>query len=170
MTCLICRHFQPTEPQEHKALREAGQCESNCGKRWHFRPTVINYLRNHGGALQGWCRLNPESKSTPFNHFCGQISVFDWILNHWGVEPPDLSEDMFEWAQKSLTTVLRGTPETQERKRLEQEVEELRRQLKRSREISASRLKRLQKSKPEPKVEPEVEREPAPLLRLVAAE
>ena len=62
-----------------------------------------------------------------------------------GVERMTKDENLFEWSEKALGTALYGTYQTQESNRLHEENQELRRQLKRSREISASRLKRLNK-------------------------
>lgn len=166
MPCLICRYFQPAEPQEHKQQRETNQCESHCGREWD-QFTAIRYVRNHGGMLDGWCRLYPEAKRVAHNHVCGQISVRDYYFNSsWGVERMDPDDNLFEWASGALTTVLDGGSFSRQRlEHLEGQNRELRRQLKRAREVSASRLKRLQKSDDEPEAKPE----PAP-LRLVAAE
>src|SRR5262249_48769039 len=154
MTCLICRYFQPTEPAQHKADREAGKCEAHCGDKWNWH-TARRYVKNHGNDLKGWCRLHPKPELVAFNHFCGDISVYEYLFNsRWGLERFDDSTDnLFEWAQAQLTTVLRGTWETRHYERLTSENIELKRQLKRVQQISASRLKRLQKNKPDQKPE-----------------
>ena len=172
MTCLICRYFQPTEPAQHKADREAGACQSNCGDKWNWY-TARNYVKNHGD-LKGWCRAHPKPELVGFNHFCGDISVYEYLLNsRWGVERFDKDDNLFEWAQKQLTTVLHGTWEHRHNERIANENEQLKQQLKRARKISASRLARLQKNKQEQKPEPKPETEPEAIpthLRLVAAE
>jgi hypothetical protein len=167
MACLICRYFQPNEPAQHKKEREAGQCQSSCGNKWD-QHTAINYVRNHG-QLDGFCRLHPEPKLYGYNHVCGDVSVRKYFLNHhWRVEPFGPQDNLFEWACEALTVVLHGDDSflTQARRTEEQNVE-LRRKLKRAREISASRLKRLQKI--EPVSEPERPAEPF-RPHLVAAE
>jgi hypothetical protein len=171
MTCLICRYFQPAEPLQHKQDREAGQCQSNCGNKWD-QHTAINYVRNHG-SLSGWCRLHPEPRPCNYNHVCGDVSVREYFLNHyWRVEPFGPDDNIFEWATKTLGIILHGADTWQERERaraVEQNVE-LRRQLKRAREISASRLKRLQKIEHKPVSEPERPADEPIYPRLVAAE
>ena len=168
MPCLICRYFRATEPAEHKADREAGHCESSCGNTWN-QHTAISYVRHHG-KLEGWCWRYPETKPVKHNHVCGEVSVLEYFMNHhWRVEPFDGEKNLFEWTEKTLGVVLNdnGDWNRQERVRLEKQNTELRRQLKRAREISASRLKRLQKDKPEAEAETPVE----PFRpRLVAAE
>jgi len=174
MPCLICRYFQPCEPPQHKADREAGKCQPYCGSEWN-QVTAINYVKHHG-KLGGWCHLHPEAKQVPHAYICGDISVRDNFYEPgWGIVPITPEDNLFEWASKQLGTLVHGTWTRRENERLEAENEQLRSQLKRVREISASRLKRLQKSKPEqPKAEPE--RKPEPMIgepiypRLVAAE
>ena len=171
MTCLICRYFQPTEPPEHKAEREAGKCQSFCGREWD-QHTAIRYVQNHG-SIQGWCRLQPEPRRCGYNHVCGSISVREYFYNpHWAVERFQPNDNLFEWASNALTTVLGGgNPRYQDRRRLVDENKELRRQLKRAREISASRLERLQKTNNEPEHKQEPEQASTPVYpRLVAAE
>jgi hypothetical protein len=167
MTCLICRYFQPSEPPEHKQDREAGQCQSSCGDRWN-QHTAINYVKDHG-SLNGWCRLHPETKPVTYNHFCGDISVREHFFNHhWCVEPFKPEDNLFEWAQRTLGLVLHGTWREQRNEHDAEQNKQLRRQLKRAREISASRLKRLQKQN-ESKPESESERPDVPSYpRLVA--
>jgi hypothetical protein len=172
MPCLICRYFQPNEPAQHKQDREAGRCQSNCGKKWD-QHTGINYVKNHG-SLEGWCFRYPEAKQVKYNHVCGEVSVREYFLNHyWRVEPFQADKNLFEWAEKTLGIMLHdnGDWNAQERARLEKQNIELRRQLKRAREISASRLKRLQKVKDDkpPVSEPECSAEPF-RPHLVAAE
>ena len=171
MTCLVCRYFQPAEPPEHKQAREARQCEAHCGNKWN-QHTAIQYVKHHG-TLGGWCRLHPEPKHFNHNHICGQISLPDYFFNHhWCVEPLTERDNLFEWAEKTLATVLHGPNRWDRTNELREDNAELRRQLKRAREISASRLKRLQKtdkSKPEPEPEPEPLAEPF-RPHLVAAE
>jgi hypothetical protein len=172
MTCLICRYFQPREPEQHKADREAGRCAGNCGDRWE-QHTAINYVRQHG-KLDGWCRLHPEPKLYPHNHVCGDISVRAYFLNHyWRVEPFGPEDNIFEWAGKTMGIVLRDDNQTwRERegvRAMEQNVE-LKRQLKAARKVSASRLRRLQKIEDQkPASEPEATAEPF-RPHLVAAE
>jgi hypothetical protein len=102
---------------------------------------------------------------------CGDISVREHFLNHyWRVEPFKLEDNLFEWASKALNTVLHDSWERRRNGHLEEQNTELKRQLKRAREISASRLKRLQKSGDnKPASEPEQPVEPF-RPRLVAAE
>lgn len=168
MACLVCRYFQPTEPPEHKQQREAGQCQSNCGNKWD-QHTAISYVKNHG-HLEGWCRLHPEPRRCAYNHVCGDISVREHYLNHyWCLEPFGSEDNIFEWAGKTLSTILHGSPWRGSARvsELEESNAELRRQLKAARKISASRLKRLQKTKqPEPEQSPVEPFQP----RLVAAE
>jgi hypothetical protein len=169
MTCLICRYYQPAEPPQHKADREAGQCQSACGKKWN-QFTAINYVKSHG-SLDGWCRLHPEAKRYAYNHVCGDISVCSYFLNSgWGVEPFEARDNLFEWAQEALGTVLHGTWNRQRSEELVEQNTELRRQLKRTREISASRLKRLQKIENKPTSKPEHSVEEPFYPRLIAAE
>jgi len=172
MPCLICRYFQPNEPAQHKQEREAGQCQSNCGNKWN-QHTAINYAKNHG-KLDGWCRLHPEPKPFPHSHVCGDVSVRGYFLNHhWRVVPFGPGDNIFEWACTTLGIVLRDDGQTwteREGTRAVEQNVELRRQLKRAREISASRLKRLQKIEDnKPEVEPEHPAEPF-RPHLVAAE
>ena len=169
MTCLICRYFQPTEPPQHKLDREAGRCESHCGKEWDHH-TAIRYIKNHGGQIDGWCRRHPEAKQVKHGHFCGDISVYDYFYNHhWAVEPIEPRQGLFDWAQEALSTVLHGSARAnwsvRRNKRLEEQNVELRRQLKQARKISMSRLERLQKNKPKPEQPAEPFRP-----RLIAAE
>jgi hypothetical protein len=169
MTCLICRYFQPVEPAQHKQDREAGRCESGCGKKWNTH-TAINYVRNHG-ELEGWCRLHPEPKHFSYNHFCGDISVYEYFFMYWGVESFKPNDNLFEWAQKALEIVLHGNWRTRQHNELTEQNVELRRQLKQARKISASRLKRLQKIGNKPASEPEQPKLPEPFHpRLIAAE
>jgi len=172
MPCLICKYWQPTEPPQHKADREANACQSYCGKKWDHC-TAIRYVKSHG-ALQGWCRLHPEPLPVAHSHICGDIKTFDFVHNaYWGV--PRWGEDfhdetLFEWAGRALTVLKHGTGTERRNDQLEEENTELRRQLKASRKISASRLARLQKQKPEPQPE-QKELDPLPKYpRLVAAE
>lgn len=170
MTCLICHYFQPIEPAQHKQDREAGRCEAGCGNRWN-QHTAIEYIRNHGG-LNGWCRLHPEPKKFAYNHVCGDIKVVEhFCYPGWGVVPIRAEDNLFEWAQRSLQTVVHGTWREQHENELEKQNAELRRQLKRAREISASRLKRLKTDEPpvSPPEQPAHELEPF-RPRLVAAE
>lgn len=166
MTCLVCRYYQPSEPAAHKQAREAGQCESNCGDRWD-QHTAIAYVKNHG-VLDGWCGLHPETKPFKCNHVCGDISVREYFFNHhWCVEPFKGEDNLFEWAQKTFNTVLHGADYYGRRRReiseLTEKNAELKRQLKRAREVSASRLKRLQKTdESKLKVEHEPQAEPEP--------
>jgi hypothetical protein len=66
-------------------------------------------------------------------------------------------DNLFDWAQKTLSTVLQGSFRERYDDRLADNNKKLRNQLKRAREISASRYKRLQAvtekltDKPEPK-------------------
>lgn len=169
MTCLICRYFQPIEPAQHKTDREAGRCKSNCGDSWS-QHTAINHVKNHG-ALDGWCRLHPEAKKYVHNHVCGDISIRDYFITSWGVEPFKIDDNLYEWAQKALTVILHGSWRTRQHAELIAQNTELRRQLQATRKISASRFKRLQKiedSKPVPK-QPTTE-EPVAYPYLVAAE
>ena len=150
MSCLICRYFRPTEPPQHKIEREAGQCQHSCGNKWE-QHTGISYVKHHGGTLAGWCFRYPETKQVQYNHVCGEVSVREFFLNHyWRVKPLKADDNLFEWAEETLGIVLHGNGNwnAQERARLEKQNTELQRQLKRAREISASRLKRLQKDKP----------------------
>ena len=169
MPCLICRYFQPTEPEQHKIDREAGRCESHCGNRWD-QITAIQYVRNHG-PIKGWCRLHPEPKPFDHNHICGDIVVREFFYNHhWGIEKIEADDNLFEWAQKSLTTLVHRTWERREQQHLEEQNTLLKQQLKAARKISASRLKRLQKidaDKKEPA--PDVSEQPF-RPHLVAAE
>jgi len=170
MTCIVCRYFQPIEPAQHKADREAGRCESHCGKRW-TRTTAINCIREHTLLdLEGWCRLHPKPEKVHHRHFCGQVSVLDYFHRHWGVERIGSDEDMFQWAQETLNVVMHGTWESQQARRTEEENEELKRKLKRVQEISASRFKRLQQQKANEKPEAKEELEPRTYPHLVAAE
>lgn len=151
MPCLICRYFRPVEPPQHQAEREAGRCQANCGDGWNHH-TGLNYVKHHGGTLQGWCFRYPETRQVKHTHVCGEVSVLEYFLNHyWRVKPFKADDNLFEWAEKSLAIVLHGDGDwsAQERARLEQQNIELRRQLKRAREISASRLNRLQKPEAE---------------------
>jgi hypothetical protein len=174
MTCLICRYYQPIEPPEHRKQREAGRCQSFCGDDWNTH-TAISYVREHG-RLDGWCRLHPEAKRFPSGHVCGDISVYEYFFKGWGVERFDSGGDgLFEWASNALQTVLHGNPQRQRERQLSTENTELKRQLKRAREVSASRLKRLQKveNKPAPAPAPKPAPAPAPIVpehfpRLVA--
>jgi hypothetical protein len=170
MPCLICRYFQPAEPPQHKQQREAGQCQSNCGNKWD-QHTAINYVKNHG-KLEGWCRLHPEPKRFVHSHICGDISVLDYFYNHyWCVERIGPNDNLFEWAGKTLGTVLHGGNNWSARRnaQLAEQNVELRRQLKQARKISASRLERLQKIGNKSK--PESERPAEPFRpRLIAAE
>jgi hypothetical protein len=152
MTCLICRYYAPIEPPEHKQDREAGRCEANCGKEWS-QHTAIRYIRNHKKNIEGWCQLNPEHKRFSSGHVCGQVSVHDYFYNpHWAVERIEERDSLQEWAQKAYSTVIHGSNNWTRRRNeeLEEQTVELRRQLKESRRISASRLKRLQKNENKP--------------------
>jgi len=163
---LICRYFRATEPPQHKADREAGRCEGLCGDDWD-QYTWVQYVKNHG-RLEGWCFRFPKAEQVGHSHVCGEVTVPEYFLNHsWQVEPLQPRDNLFAWASKALDVVLRGNPTDQSYRHLEEQNTELRRQLKRSREISASRLKRLRKPKPE--AEPEQPAEPF-RPRLVAAE
>jgi hypothetical protein len=147
MPCLICRYFQPIEPPQHKIDREAGRCKSSCGNRWD-QHTAINYVKHHG-SLDGWCRLHPQSIKQSYNHVCGDVSVVERVLNHyWRIEPFGPDHNLFEWACKALRVILHAGGESwreQQAAHALQQNTELKRQPKRAREISASRLKRLQK-------------------------
>jgi hypothetical protein len=175
MPCLICRYYQPREPEQHKLDREAGRCEANCGNRWE-QHTALHYVKAHG-KLDGWCRLHPEPKLYPHNHVCGDVSVRAYFLNHnWRVTPFGPEDNIFEWAGKTLGVVLHGDNNWLERERahaVEQNVE-LKRQLKAARKVSASRLKRLQKIDKKPISEPNTSEPEAPIEpfrpTLVAAE
>lgn len=171
MTCLICRYFQPLEPPQHKIDREAGKCRSHCGKEWD-QHTAINYVKRHQvqgtNVLDGWCRLHTEAKKVTCKHVCADISVRSFFFNPgWGVEPFEADENLYEWACKTLGIIIHGTWRDQAATRINNENEKLRQQLKHAREISASRLRRLQKIKDKPKAEPA----PTPVYpHLVAAE
>jgi len=164
MPCMICQYFQPTEPAEHKADREAGRCQSNCGNRWN-QHTAINHIKAHG-KIDGWCRLHPAPLPVKHNHICGDISVVEHFHNpHWGVTKMTPNDNIFEWAVKALGEVLNGTWQEQRADQLDAENRKLRKQLKGSRKVSASRLERLQKKQDERPVEQQPFRP-----RLVAAE
>lgn len=143
MTCLICRYFQPIEPAQHKADREAGRCQSDCGTDW-TQHTAINHVKNHG-ALDGWCRLHSKAERYVYNHVCGDISVRSYFLTNWGVKSFEADDNLFEWAEKALGVVIHGSWRTQQHAELTKQNAELKRQLKATRKISASRFKRLQK-------------------------
>jgi hypothetical protein len=163
MPCLICRYFQPTEPQQHKQDREAGRCESRCGDKW-TQGTAVEYVKNHG-EIEGWCRLHPVPKRVVYNHVCGDVSVVRYFLSSgWGVNPFDSNDNIFEWAQTTLGTVIHGNYRSQ---RLAEQNTTLRRQLKHARKVSAARLERLKTIEAKPEPEP-----PAGEVypRLVAAE
>jgi len=167
MSCLLCRYFQATEPPQHRAEREAGRCRSSCGRDWD-QHTALHYVRNHG-HLDGLCLLHPGPTRHVHNHVCGDISVrTDWPFRD--ARAFTAYDNLAEWAAQQLQVVLHGTWQEQERNKLRDENEELRRQLKRVREISASRLARLQSKQPEPKAEPAVKPLPKFKPRLVAAE
>lgn len=168
MPCLVCKYFQPTEPEQHKKLRESGHCESHCGREWS-RYTAVQYVKNHKQDLTGWCMLNPEGRPKQSGHVCGQVDIPSYYFNaNWGLERIKEDEHLFEWAQKQYTVLANGTHRDRRNAYLETDNAELRRQLQAARKISASRLKRLQKSEqPEPKP---LDPLPSNIVRLVAAE
>jgi hypothetical protein len=169
MPCLICQYYKSVEPPEHKQEREAGKCQFHCGDKW-TNHTAINYLKHHGGQIDGWCLLHPEAKQKKSGHVCGDISVLDYFLANWGVSKLGPGETLSEWSQHALNTMVHGTWQSRQNEHLNAQNKKLREQLKRVQQISASRLKRLQQktlepTKPEPKPEPETPAYP----RLVAA-
>jgi len=174
MTCLLCRYFQPIEPPQHKADREAGKCRKHCGKEWD-QHTAINHVKNHPGQpLDGWCRLAPTALRKRYGDICSEISVREYFFTGWGVEAFEPNDNLFEWAEQSLQTVLYGSWQRRHAEQLEKDNAKLREQLKQLRKISASRLKRLREAKPTllPAAEPTPTTE-APVQvypRLVAAE
>jgi hypothetical protein len=172
MACLVCKYFDPIEPDEHKKLREAGQCEEHCGKDWNGH-TAVHYVKNHRKNIDGWCRWNPEAKRVISGHVCAQVDIPEFYYNHnWKLDRIEPNERLMEWTRKQYRILTGLHNDTWEEKRLdylEDQNQELRRQLEASRRISASRLDRLQKqAKPKPKL---LELEPLPEYpRLVAAE
>jgi hypothetical protein len=168
MPCILCKYYQPTEPEDHRQLRESGQCESNCGKEWNNH-TAVRYYKNHRKSLDGWCVLNPKPEPRRAGHVCAQIEIPEYFYNgNWGVERIDPDEFLLDWSHKQITNLCNGTWTSRRNDELEEQNVELRNQLTAVRKISASRLKRLQKikDKPEPKTEPELPFRP----HLVAAE
>ena len=173
MCCLTCSYFSATEPPEHKAAREAGRCESSCGKEWSWA-TVFRYVQNHDTTLSGYCRLNPNMQPVVSWEVCGQHRLVCGRDNGWGLHAFDIEKgqvSLVEWARRQYWHVKRNEGDWRYRRmsELERTNGELRQQLAVARKRSASRLARLQKlqnkrPKPEPKLpEPSV-------LRLVAAE
>jgi cell division septum initiation protein DivIVA len=78
-------------------------------------------------------------------------------------------EFLQNWARQQLTNLCQSSWVERRNNELEQRNEELRRQLAAARKISASRLERLQKQKPEKSKKP-MDPLPANIVRLVAAE
>ena len=178
MCCLTCKYFDPTEPPEHKAAREAGNCEESCGKKWNCF-TVFRFVQRHQDArLAGLCRFNPDPLKVWSWHACAQHQpVLDPLANGWGITAfgqhrttgghynEQLS--LTEWAAQQFWAIKRKegdqTYQDQRISDLETSNRLLRNQLASARKRSASRLARLQK-KPKPD-----KPQPQP-LRLVAAE
>jgi hypothetical protein len=171
MSCLVCKYFQPTEPEDHRRRRESGQCESNCGKEWN-QYTAVRYYKNHKRGLQGWCMFYPKPEQKESGHVCAQIDVPDYFYNsHWGLERIEPREHLFEWARKQMTNLVQTSWENRRIRELDETNMELRRQLAAARKVSASRLARLQKQpKPEKPKQLEQPELPQSIVRLVAAE
>jgi hypothetical protein len=172
MTCLMCRYFQPAEPEEHKQQRESGTCQQSCGRDWdHF--TAIQYVRRHKQAVDGWCLLMPQPLVRRSAQVCGQISLLEVLTNpYWAITPFDRARDetLHEWASKQYQTLLYGLDGRRtEREHLEEQNKTLKQQLKAARKISASRLERLQKRDQKKPDQPEQQEPPKlPALRVVA--
>jgi hypothetical protein len=167
MACLICKYFQPLEPEGHRQMRESGRCEQHCGDRWDGH-TAVHYVKDHGKNLDGFCQWGPEPKRVSSGHVCAQIDVPDYFFNpHWALKRMNPDERLKEWSLKQYEKLLEGSWETERRNHLEEQNKELRRQLEASRKISASRLARLQKDQ---KQEPKQEHPPLEYPYLVAAE
>jgi hypothetical protein len=150
MSCLICKYFQPIEPQDHRELREAGRCEGNCGKEWNHY-TAVRYIRQHRNGLDGFCRLQPEARRVPARHVCAQISVPEYYFNNgWGLRRLKSDDYLDEWAAEQFNALRHDSWESQRRSYLEEQNAELRRQLTASRAVSRKRLERLKKTEDKP--------------------
>lgn len=177
MPCLICKYFQAIEPEAHKQLRESGRCESHCGKEWNFW-TAVNLVKRHRLPVDGWCLFYPEARLKKSGHVCGQIDVPEHLYTHWGLERRESHHTLMGWSERQYHKLFEKPWEEQRREDLEEQNKELRRQLEASRRVSASRLARLKKQKPEqstPNKEPAPEEQPLDplpnnIVRLVAAE
>jgi hypothetical protein len=162
MACLICKYFEPIEPEEHRQMRESGRCEKHCGDCWDAH-TAVTYIKEHGKNVDGFCRWSPEPKRFSSGHVCAQIDVPDYFFNpHWALERMQPNDRLIEWSRKQYSNLFQQQGRVND---LEEQNQKLRRQLEASRKISASRLARLKQQQEESKQEP-----PLQYPRLVAAE
>jgi len=145
MCCLVCKYFDPIEPNDHKQLREAGRCEANCGKEW-TNVTAVRFVREHRKNIDGWCLHRPEPKLKNSGHICAQISVPEYFFNkYWGLERMESDDTLRGWARNVMRDLMAESYEQQRIDQLEKHNTELLRQLAAARKISASRLARLKK-------------------------
>lgn len=154
MCCLTCAYFDPIEPEFHKKQREAGQCQSACGKKWHWH-TAFRYVMEHdqNRPLQGACRLNPQPMAKASWDFCGQHEPVLDESNGWGIRkfnPQSGERSLKEWANRQYWNIRKGGDEgnhfNKRTRELEESNAELRRQLATARKRSAARLAKLQKN------------------------
>jgi len=117
-TCLLCTHFLPIAP--------CGWKPRYSGNEFDIFEVRRVMRENNGAHQQGYCTLNP-------------VHAEVWTSHHCSFYQP--TEERFV----SLSDFIWGTWEQRESKEKEDKITELTRQLKASRKISNSRLKRIQR-------------------------
>jgi hypothetical protein len=115
--CLNCTHFLFDTPADWKRSYE--------GQLFH-QWNAISHIRQTQRYVDGKCTLFPTHTEHRSDHGCGQHDA----QNHG-----------------ELRELIWGTPQALELNELRKQVPDLKRQLKKAREVSASRLKRLKGEK-----------------------
>jgi hypothetical protein len=123
--CLTCKHCVLTPPPGWKEPCEGYSFDEIDVKR------IIEKERRHQAAQ---CAFNPVWVPVQTNHYCGR-----WAANL-----------RLEWREGDVKDFIWGTYAEQRSKEWMEEAKTLRLQLKKSRELSASRLARLNKAKRAP--------------------
>jgi hypothetical protein len=166
MPCLLCRWFEPIEPDQHRQSRESGACQQSCGHSWD-RSTAMSYVRHHQKFLQGFCRFNPQPLQRSCADVCGQFSM---VKTYWrGLDPPGGKESLVDWSRQQIAIVRNGSWEDREFDYLRKQTKELRQELKTARQRSAARLAELRKLRAaKPKPEPKPVAAPANVIPITA--
>ena len=152
MPCLVCQFFDPTEPPQHRAEREARACGHGCGSLWDHH-TAISFVHHHKQDVQGWCLLNPEPLRKQGSAICGQIQPVE--LNHWFIDQSQYrkteNESLVHWGLRVYRMIKDGSWRSQRAVKFEADNHRLKLQLKEARARSARRLKKLKavQAKPE---------------------
>ncbi len=117
MTCLLCQHFEPIKDADWEP-RYPGQCYD----RYHVRK-LIRETRKH---VKAWCTLNPEHIEIWSNHTCGQFLSIEHQRH-----------------DKRLSEFIWGDDRHKEIERLQNQVKQLKAELKTARARSRKRLEQL---------------------------